>query len=467
MPALASWWTVILGPKYALYIGLLCGLVIVLVYPHRHDFNRYWPTLVVICVTIVCTAITTSVHQRAVEHSLLFTASQRNLPVHITGTVTSFPIKKHGQTKFFLRAENLRVDDRRDQSSYLLAVEMRSSSTVQRYDVVTVGGKLEECTYRNQSDMCFVGQEITILSKPTGWEQYVGRIHQALIAYDESTSVAHDALVTGIAIGDDSRLPESYRERMRVLGLSHLTAVSGSHISLIILLAIVIVGWRWPLITGGASLVAVYALTTLVSPEPSVIRAVIMGIIYSIGVGLRYSVTAFPLLALTLIGSCLIVPQLATSLGFMLSVVAVWGIVVASRPLSRIMSEVMPLWLSETIAVPYIAGLATLPLVADLQPQVSLLAVVANALVAPVVVPLTILGMSGGVLMPIVPALGIYFLAGAQICSGWIDMVVTYLPCVAVPPIVSAFIQLSIGGMLLYWAHRRRSVANKVGDVEY
>ena len=60
-------------------------------------------------------------------------------------------------------------------------------------------------------------------------------------------------------------------------------------------------------------------------------------------------------------------------------------------------------WVAEAVAVPMAAQLACTPLIAGLSGQVSLVAVVANLAAAPVVGPATVLGLGGGVRRPVLP----------------------------------------------------------------
>jgi competence protein ComEC len=66
----------------------------------------------------------------------------------------------------------------------------------------------------------------------------------------------------------------------------------------------------------------------------------------------------------------------------------------------------MPRWLAEAVAVPTAAQLACTPLVAALSGQVSLVAVVANLVVAPLVGPATVLGLLGGLVALVVAPAG-------------------------------------------------------------
>ena len=66
-------------------------------------------------------------------------------------------------------------------------------------------------------------------------------------------------------------------------------------------------------------------------------------------------------------------------------------------------------------------------MVAALSGQVSLVAVVANLVVAAVVGPATVLGLGGGLLMLLVPALGLGCGWLAGLCAGWVILVATRL----------------------------------------
>ena len=72
------------------------------------------------------------------------------------------------------------------------------------------------------------------------------------------------------------------------------------------------------------------------------------------------------------------------------------GILLVAPSWRDALARWLPRWLAEAVAVPAAAQLACTPLVAAISGQVSLVAVVANLLVAPVVGPATVLGLLGG-----------------------------------------------------------------------
>ena len=80
-------------------------------------------------------------------------------------------------------------------------------------------------------------------------------------------------------------------------------------------------------------------------------------------------------------------PWLARSVGFVLSTLATAGILVLGPPFRDALTTWMPRWAAEAVAVPFAAQIACTPVVAALSGQVSLVAVVANLLVAGAVGP--------------------------------------------------------------------------------
>ncbi len=91
------------------------------------------------------------------------------------------------------------------------------------------------------------------------------------------------------------------------------------------------------------------------------------------------------------------------------------------------MNRWLPRWAAEAVAVPFAAQLACTPAVAALSGQVSLVAVVANLLVAGAVGPATVLGLVGGLLDLVAPWLGAIVGGAAVACGWWIVTVATWL----------------------------------------
>src|SRR5690606_10389040 len=99
-------------------------------------------------------------------------------------------------------------------------------------------------------------------------------------------------------------------------------------------------------------------------------------------------------------------PWLATTVGFALSVLATAGILLLAPGWVEVMERWLPRWAAQAVAVPLAAQVACTPIVAGISGEVSLVAVLANLLAAPLVAPATVLGLVGGVTVLVVPPLG-------------------------------------------------------------
>ncbi|MDQ3422968.1 MAG: DNA internalization-related competence protein ComEC/Rec2 [Actinomycetota bacterium] len=203
------------------------------------------------------------------------------------------------------------------------------------------------------------------------------------------------ALVPALVDGDDTGMPEQVADEFRTTGLTHLLAVSGANLTLV--LAFVLTSGRWCGVRARGLLMlgvlGVVGFVLLARPQPSVLRAAAMGVVALAGLtagGRRRGSRALSAAVLVLL---LIDPWLSRSPGFLLSVLATAGILLLAPLWRDRMSTWMPRWLAEAVAVPLAAQVVCTPVVAALSSQVSLVAVVANLLAAPAVGPTTVLGV--------------------------------------------------------------------------
>ncbi|MCF2706349.1 ComEC/Rec2 family competence protein [Arcanobacterium haemolyticum] len=230
-------------------------------------------------------------------------------------------------------------------------------------------------------------------------------------------------LLPGVVLGDDSEVPEGLESAMKTVSLTHLMAVSGGHLSLITGVCIVLIGRRHSRTTAIAAGTIAGGLVALVGPEPSVIRALGMNIVVLLGVALRRPSNAMTSLSLAIVGVAVVDPWVVSSLGFHLSVAATAGIVLGGRPLADRLSRVLPPIAADLIAIPLTAQVACSPVLMAITQASSAWSVFANAAVAPVIAPLTFLGLCGAVLSPL-------WESGAHVCvqlssflTWWIDVV--------------------------------------------
>ncbi|MCI7550880.1 MAG: ComEC/Rec2 family competence protein [Actinomycetaceae bacterium] len=263
--------------------------------------------------------------------------------------------------------------------------------------------------------------EIPVLSS------YTEQIRVRFTQHASDSVIPEWELLRGIVIGDDAGLSQELTSAMRSVSLTHLTAVSGAHVSILLSMVIMLCGIRRRRMTAACGALAIVFLVSLVGMHPSVLRASLMGILMVLAVFMRRQTTALPLLCVVVIGVSIVVPELSTSLGFLLSVAATGGIVMFSARAAHAMTPIMPLMAAQAIAVPGVAQIAVTPFLADIQDSVSPWGVVANIAVAPVIAPMTILGLLGAVAsgLPLCGALASIALDVASIGAKWISFVST------------------------------------------
>ena len=206
-------------------------------------------------------------------------------------------------------------------------------------------------------------------------------------------------LLPALVIGDTSMTPQDLTDDMLLVGMSHLSAVSGSNVA-VVLAALIgaarVSGLprRWRPWLAGAGLAF---FVVLARPEPSVIRAATMGAIGLLGMSTTRRGAGTPALCTAVLALLAYDPWLARSYGFVLSSLATLGLLLLVRPWSDAINARLPrrLYLiGPAVAIPVAAQLVCGPVVVLLQGDVSLIAVVANLAAAPFVAPATVLGVS-------------------------------------------------------------------------
>lgn len=203
-------------------------------------------------------------------------------------------------------------------------------------------------------------------------------------------------LVPGLVLGDTGRMPPALTDDFRTAGLTHLTAVSGANLAIVCGFFLYV--GRWAGVRGRSlavlGVMSLAGFVVLARAEPSVLRAAVMGLVGLVALASGRRRGGVAALAAAVLGLLLIDPWLARSYGFALSVLATAGLLVlAPGWADALHARRVPLLLAHALAVPAAAHVACAPVVAMLSGQVSLVAVLANLLVAPAIAPATVVGV--------------------------------------------------------------------------
>ena len=248
-------------------------------------------------------------------------------------------------------------------------------------------------------------------------------------------------ILPGMVMGDVSMQDSTLRNQFTVTGLSHLSAVSGSNVAVVTGAALVLAtacraGRLTRLLVAAGALVA---FVLLVGPEPSVLRAAIMGSVGLVAVASARWTDIIASLSAAIIALMVLSPGMAISYAFVLSAAATAGIVVVLPWWSKAVLARIPLipWLPvherptqlqamvvRMVLVAIAADLVTIPIIVHMTGKVSLVAVVCNLAVTAVVPVITVLGLMAALLAAIYPPvtmlLAKLIVAPAVPCAAWV-----------------------------------------------
>jgi competence protein ComEC len=234
--------------------------------------------------------------------------------------------------------------------------------------------------------------------------QKVGRSHNPIVTIAEAGRAAvrraavhlpegERGLLLGVTIGDTSELDPQVDLDFRTTGLTHLLAVSGENVAMVLivvafLLRLARAGRRT---TIGVMAVSVLSFCAITRFEPSVLRAGAMTAIALTGMAIGARRAATTVLAAATVALIAYDPFLIYEIGFQLSILATLGILVVSP---RIAEHLPKGKLAQAAAITLGAQLTVAPLILMNFHQISLISIAANLVVMPGVAPATVGGMA-------------------------------------------------------------------------
>ena len=198
------------------------------------------------------------------------------------------------------------------------------------------------------------------------------------------------AVVAAMALGDKSSLTKDLKETYSMTGASHILALSGLHLGIIYaLLSLLVVGRRWQMITQVAIILSIWAFVFLTGMSTSVVRSAIMLTVYALlAIGHRQKMSVNTL-AFTAIVMLLVSPQALFDVGFQMSFMAVFSILLFTplfyRPFSAeyLMTHRLVKWLWGMVAVSIAAQIGVAPLIAYYFGRFSCFFLLTNFIVIP------------------------------------------------------------------------------------
>ncbi len=277
-----------------------------------------------------------------------------------------------------------------------------------------------------------------VTGPPNGPQRVAGRLRAGLREATDDLPRDARALLPGLVVGDTSRIPEDLRAAFQATDLTHLLAVSGSNLTIVLLLLIgpagralhaergglaprLGVSLRATALLGGGLTVA---FVVVCRPEPSVLRAAACGAVTLLAIATGRRRSLIPALAAAVLLLVLYEPWLARAYGFLLSVLATGALLtIAPRWSAALQARGIPPRPAEALAAAAAAQAVCAPVVAVFAGRVSLVAIPCNVLAELAVAPATVLGFAALAVAPVAIPVARLVADCAAWPAGWVASV--------------------------------------------
>ncbi len=350
----------------------------------------------------------------------------------VFGRIADWPDLRTDHTDYVVAVDSVVTDQLRRVDGRILLRVTDTTTALQRGDRVEFYGRVylnelhpedEHSTARRMRlrEICGAVYLPTLLNvrvdrRPeVGLFAVVDRVRIWILnVFEQSLSPESAAMASGFLLGETRNISPKVYGMFRDSGTLHVLAVSGSNVALVLLFVLVALRpfgvkqpWR-----GGALLAAILIFALLSYSQPSVIRASVMAafVVLAGMLGREYDLNH--IVSLSVLVILAVAPSQLFDVGFQLSVVTAWGLVLLVKPLSDLFgkwhNKYWYRWLVFPIMISVIAQICSAPLIAYYFGKVPLVSVPANL----VIVPLTSIAVIGlmGVLAAylILPILGLF-----------------------------------------------------------
>ncbi len=321
--------------------------------------------------------------------------------VVITGMIADAPDRRAESTKYTVEAQSIKAGSGSLPVRGQILVTDRTRKPYRYGDIVTVRGNLDrpgviddfhydQYLSRYGTYAVIYRASLTPEGRNEGWAILRWLYALKINVENRITELypePHASLLIGLLTGSRGSLPEDLSEQFKVTGLTHLIAISGFNITMVITVLSMLLFWlplRWRFVPS-VTLIGLFTLFT--GASASVVRAAIMGMLGLFATQLgRQQTTRLTILWTVFLMLCWNPKQLWFDAGFQLSFLAFLGITevvpLLEKPV-RIFPETFGIrdTLHQTIA----AQVATVPWMLRMFGRLSLIAPVSNLFAPPLV----------------------------------------------------------------------------------
>ncbi len=284
---------------------------------------------------------------------------------------------------------------------------------VYRGDTVQVSGKLFQTRGSKQASLSY--SQISVVERSQSNMETIRHKFQAGMYTALPEPLASFGL--GLLIGQRNTLPQEVNDQLSAVGLTHIVAVSGYNLTIIMLAVAFLLKGRSKYQSTIIALLLIGLFILFTGFSASIVRAAIVS---TLGLAAAYYGRSFRPLLLILLAAALTAGwypiYLWSDVGWYLSFLAFFGVlIIAPLALTRFYAPKQPKLLALVLAETLCAQLMALPLIMYIFGKVSLIALPANILVVPLVPLGMLLSFVAAISGMLIPTLAGWFAWPARI----------------------------------------------------
>lgn len=407
----------LLGTGIAIVTAIVAAVGLVLCPLFKSRENR---SVVSAClVTVICSFIWLTFYDTVVYKPA---ESLCGNEVTVEGEIIAEPYRAYGQYYTVIKTETINEEKQKVK----IRLSSNSSQNIEPGDKVTCTLKpylLTDSSGKNKADGIFIGGYMGDSAKiESGNKISLSRITYKVRNYllsNISYALPGDEgeLLKGMLLGNKTGVPEEINESFRHVGLSHLFAVSGLHLSIWVGLFSYIKFKRnsFRVMMRVVSALFILFFMAVTGFTSSVFRAGIMTLVFLAAQGLGRKADGINSLGLAAVILCLINPYSCLELSFLLSFSATLGILICYTPIESLGERLQcrlngivgkPLkWIITAGAVSLSASIFTFPVASIVFGEISAVSPFANLIVPS----LGAVSMISGGLAAVFPSNPIFF----------------------------------------------------------
>ncbi|MDR1033843.1 MAG: ComEC/Rec2 family competence protein [Bifidobacteriaceae bacterium] len=322
--------------------------------------------------------------------------------VTVTGTISSNSssnVDLQGDVKCSAVVELSSLREGRIETNAHFFIRVFSDDSMCKYqfgETISARGKVTEPLSFSKEAFWMNNASVTKIGDAPAIEQFFNDMKARTVVATESIE-NKDALglMFGMSFGDKQYMSKTLITNTANSSLSHLTAVSGTH--LVILIAVIqafLFALRLPnFVIVVLQIVIISFFTMFVHSVDSIMRAAFMSIAGLLSIFFKRPSNAISALSAGIIALILLDPFRAISYGFILSCLATFAIIVFSGKMAEKLERVLAESLGKIVAIPLVATIFSSPIIYLMNGQIQLLGVISNILVSPFVSGATIFGI--------------------------------------------------------------------------